>query len=63
MQVSCGVGAEKAKESCVWRITPRDRNATKELCEYKGVELLEGKACIDPCICVYQYHQSIQYQR
>ncbi|WKZ20555.1 MAG: IS200/IS605 family transposase [Candidatus Jettenia sp. CY-1] len=47
MQVPCGVGAEKARESCVWKITPRDRNATKELCEYKGVEFLEGKACID----------------
>jgi putative transposase len=33
------------------------------LSEYKGVEVIEGKACIDHTTFVWRYRRNIQYQR
>ena len=33
------------------------------LSEYKGVEVIEGKACIDHTTFVWGYRRNIQYQR
>ena len=33
------------------------------LSEYKGAEVIEGKACIDHTTFVWRYRRNIQYQR
>ena len=35
----------------------------RRLSEYKGVEVIEGKACIDHTTLVWRYRRNIQYQR
>ena len=35
----------------------------RRLSEYKGVEVIEGKACIDHTTFVWRYRRNIQYQR
>lgn len=47
VQVSCVLGDEEAVKDNLWEIAKRDRGILCRLCEYKCVDVIEGKACVD----------------